>query len=163
MKVVTADLYDKNHHDVDVCEVQFRNYGMRGSFFGRCRTLKVFEDHVPVREALSKNGEGCILVVDGGGSLRIGIMGDMLAEIAVNNGWRGVILFGAIRDSVAIAKLDLGVKAMGATARKAWDKTEGQHGVPLTIGSTRFAADDWIYADADSIVVSKKELALEIS
>ena len=160
MEISTADIYDKYPQDVDVCDVPFRNYGRRDCFFGRCRTLKIFEDHVPVREALSQSGEGCVLVVDGGGSMRIGIVGDKMSAMAVKNGWTGVIVFGAIRDSAGINRLDLAVKALGTTARRAWDKAEGQIGVPLEIGSTRFEAGNWIYADADSILVSKTELDL---
>ena len=120
MDIVTADLYDAHHETVGVCALQFRSFGKRRSFFGPCATVATFEDHTPVLNVLSEPGNGRVLVVDGQGSLRIGLMGDRLAEIGVRNGWAGVVINGAIRDSLGIDALAIGVKALGATARRGW-------------------------------------------
>ncbi len=158
--IVTADIYDVYHASLDVCDLQFRSFGRRRSFYGRCVTVKTFEDHLPVLEALQQPGNGNVLVVDAGGSLRVGVMGDRVAEIGVSNGWAGAIIYGAIRDSVGIDQLDFGVKALGATARRTWLDGTGHHGVPLAFGGARFAPRAWVYADGDCVLLSANELDL---
>lgn len=158
--IVTADIYDIHHASLDVCELHFRSFGQRKSFYGPCVTVKTFEDHLPVLEALQQPGDGNVLVVDAGGSSRVGVMGDRVAEVGVRNGWTGAIIYGAIRDSVGIDQLDFGVKALGATARRTWLHGTGHHAVPVTFGGARFAAGAWVYADADCILVATSELDL---
>ncbi len=160
MQIVTADLYDAHHETVGVCALQFRSFGRLQSFFGPCATVATFEDHTPVLKILSEPGNGRILVVDGQGSLRIGLMGDRLAEIGVRNGWAGVVINGAIRDSLGIDALDIGVKALGATARRGWSSGSSARDVPLEFGGITFAPGSWVYADVDSVLVSPTELAL---
>ena len=156
--ISTADLYDAYPELVRVCETQFRSYGGLTSFCGPCATLATFEDHTPVLQALETPGLGRILVVDGQGSLRIGLMGDRLAGIAVQNGWRGVILNGAIRDTSGINAMALGVKALGVTARKGWQATSGTPGLPVHFGGVTFSPGNWIYADVDCVVISSTKL-----
>lgn len=156
--ISTADLYDAHPDMVRVCETQFLNYGGLTSFCGPCATLTTFEDHTPVLLALETPGLGRILVVDGQGSLRIGLMGDRLAGIAIENGWCGVILNGVIRDTSGIKEMALGVKALGATARKGWQTTSGTPGLPVHFGGVTFSPGDWVYADADCVVTSSTKL-----
>jgi regulator of ribonuclease activity A len=163
MNIVTADLYDQYHSTAAVCEAQFRSYGRRLQFFGPCATLKVFEDHTPVLAALEKPGNGRVLVVDAGGSLRIGVMGDRVAGVGAKNGWTGAVIFGAVRDSLGINELDFGVKALGATARRGWQQTTGLNDIPVTFGSVTFAPGAWIYADQDAVLVSPTKLELPIA
>jgi regulator of ribonuclease activity A len=159
--IVTADLFDAHPDSVGVCDLQFRSYGKRRSFFGACKTLKVFEDHVPVLEALQAPGAGSVLVVDAGGSLRVGVLGDRLAEIGARNGWAGVIVFGAVRDSAGIDQLDFGVKALGTTARRAQMRSAGHSNIAVRIGGVEITPQCWVYADVDSVIVSPKELDLQ--
>ncbi len=156
--VVTADLYDLHHETLRVCDLQFRSFGKFESFYGPCLTLATFEDHTPVLRALETEGRGRILVIDGQGSLRVGLMGDRLAEIGVQNGWRGVVINGAIRDSKGIEALSLGVKALGTTARRGWTKGPSTQGEPLSFGDATFATGDWVYADRDCVIVAAEEL-----
>lgn len=158
--IVTADIYDVHHASLDVCEVQFRSFGQRLSFFGPCSTLSTFEDHTPVLKALSEPGHGRVLVVDGKGSLRVGLMGDRLAEIGASNGWAGLVINGAIRDSAGIDRLAIGVKALGTTARRGWAPGPSERDVPLLIGAAKFTPGDWVYADPDCVIVSPTELDL---
>ena len=152
--VVTADLYDAYHEHLQVCELQFRSFGRIDSFCGPCATLATFEDHGPVLEALQKEGNGQVLVVDGGGSLRVGILGDKLAAIGADNGWVGVIVVGAIRDSRGIDHLNIGIKALGATARRTWSIGAGRHSAPLQFGSVAVRPGHWVYADPDCVLIS---------
>ena len=126
----TADLCDE-HPDVQVLEAALRDFGGRVRFHGEVRTLKVFEDNTLVRQALEQPGEGRVLVVDGGGSLRCALLGDMLAAIGVQNGWAGVVLYGAVRDTAEVGRMPLGVKALGTHPSKSLKRGEGQADVPV--------------------------------
>jgi len=159
--IVTADLYDAHHERVEVIDLQFRGFGGRASFFGPAATLRCFEDHTPVLAQLETPGAGRVLVVDAGGSTRIGVMGDRLAEKAVLNGWRGVVINGAIRDSLGIDALELGVRALGATARRGWSPNGYEVGVDLQFGGATVRPGQWIYADRDSVIIAPEPLALD--
>lgn len=156
--IVTADLYDSHPDAVQVVELQFRPFGKRLSFSGPCATVRTFEDHLPVLKALEREGLGRVLVVDGAGSLRVGVMGDHLAGLGASNGWNGVIIHGAIRDSAAINALDIGVKALGVTARRSWTSSDAEWDVPLEFGGVRITPGDWIYSDVDAVLVSRQRL-----
>lgn len=153
--VITADIYDEYHEHLQVCELQFRSFGQIELFCGPCATVETFENHGPVLEALEKDGSGQILIVDGGGSLRVGVMGDRLAAVGMKNGWVGVVIVGAIRDSRGIDELSIGVKALGATARRNWSVGNGRHGVPLQFGSVTVEAGWWAYADRDCVLFAR--------
>lgn len=154
----TADLYDQHHAILQVCELQFRSFGKHICFAGACVTLTTFEDHTPVLRMLESKGEGRVLVVDGQGSLRVGVMGDRLAGIGVQNGWAGVVINGVIRDSTGIDALAIGVKALGATARRGWVPGPSTSGAPLSMGGITINSGDWIYADRDCVIVAPHAL-----
>jgi regulator of ribonuclease activity A len=160
MAIITADIYDTYHAQLRVCELQFRSFGQNMSFLGECSTLSTFEDHRPVLKILSEPGHGRILIVDGGGSLRIGIMGDRLAGVGAENGWGGLVINGAIRDSLGINALPFGVKALGTTARRSWVSGQSHRDVSVDFGGVRFNPGDWIYADEDCVLVSASPLDL---
>jgi regulator of ribonuclease activity A len=153
----TADLCDA-FPEVEVAEPGLRDYGGRRRFGGPIRTLKVFEDNTLVRQALEQPGQGHVLVVDGGGSLRCALLGDVLAELAVKNGWAGVILYGALRDSEALGQLPLGVKALGTHPRKSHKRGEGQGQVPVRFLGVTFHPGHHVYGDADGLVVAARAL-----
>ncbi|MES2538097.1 MAG: ribonuclease E activity regulator RraA [Pseudomonadota bacterium] len=147
-----ADISDANEDSTQVCELQFRNFGKRLRFQGRCYPLRVHEDHRPVDEVLSQPGEGQVLVVDAAASLRIGVFGDRLAGIAAANGWAGVVIHGAIRDSAAISQMDIGVKALGVTALRGRKAQPSQKGEAVLFGGVRFDRDVHVYCDEDSVL-----------
>ncbi|MEO5614538.1 ribonuclease E activity regulator RraA [Cypionkella psychrotolerans] len=154
----TADLFDAHPDLLAVCDTQFRSFGGQLEFDGPCSTLATFEDHTPVLEVLKTPGLGRVLVVDGRGSLRVGLMGDRLAGIAVENGWAGVIINGAIRDSAGIDALPLGVRALGTTARRGFQATQGHPDVKISFGGVTFAPGNWVYADRDCVVLAELRL-----
>lgn len=158
MEFSTSDIHDAHPRDVSVCDIQFRGFGRLTRFAGRCATVQTFEDHRPVREALGQPGQGRILVVDGGGSLRFALIGDRMVDVAIRNGWAGVVLYAAIRDSEAINALDFGVKAIGTTARRPEAGVGGILDAPVAFGGATFRPGDWIYADADAVLVAGKPL-----
>ncbi|PSK99602.1 regulator of ribonuclease activity A [Murinocardiopsis flavida] len=154
----TADLIDDHGDALVSCEVQFRDLGARAAFHGPVRTVACREDNGLVKELLNGPGGGAVLVVDGGGSLRTALMGDRIAEAAVANGWAGVVVNGAVRDTRALATLDLGIRALGSNPRKSAKAGAGSVDTPVVIGGARFVPGHWLYADPDGIVLSETAL-----
>ena len=126
-------------------------------FCGPCATVDTAENHRPVLAALEKEGNGRVLVVDGHGSLRVGVLGDRIAAKAVANGWIGVVIVGAIRDSHGIDQLNIGVKALGVTARRSFAELKGSEGGVLGFGSVIVEPEQWVYADRDCVLVSREK------
>lgn len=158
MSFLTTDLYDANEGRVAVVEPMFRAYGGRARFAGQVVTLKVYEDNTRVREVLAEPGQGKILVVDGGGSKRCALLGDQIAELAVKNGWEGVVIYGCIRDSVAINALDIGVRALDTNPKKTVKRNEGQRDLVLAFGAVEFVPGHWLYVDEDGLLLSAMPL-----
>ncbi len=158
MSFATADLYDAHGDALRSCVTQFRSYGSRARFSGRISTVRCLEDNALVKQVLATPGEDRVLVVDGGGSLRTALLGDMIATSALENGWAGVVIHGAVRDTVALAGLDLGVKALGANPRKSAKTGLGEIDVPVTFGDVTFGPGEWLYSDEDGILVSDHRL-----
>ena len=136
----------------------FRDFGGRDAFAGPISTLKVFEDNALVRSALEEPGQGRVLVVDGGGSLRTALVGGNLAVLAAKNGWDGVLVYGCIRDSAEIAVVDVGVKALAAMPLKSAKRGWGERDVPVTFAGVTFQPGAWLYADRDGVIVADGEL-----
>lgn len=161
--LLTTDLLD-NHESLlqqetlRVVTPMFQRYGGKTAFAGHIVTLKLFEDNSLVRTALGEPGAGKVLVVDGGGSLRCALLGDQLAELAVKNGWEGVVVYGCIRDSAAINALPLGVRALNTHPLKTVKKNVGERDVPVTFGGVTLKPGEWLCADEDGIIVSTQPL-----
>jgi regulator of ribonuclease activity A len=158
MTFQTADLCDAHEGKVHVVAPMFRSFGGRAAFGGPIATLKLFEDNALVRAALEQPGQGRVLVIDGGGSLRCALVGDQLALLGVKNGWSGVIVYGCIRDSRPISEMDIGVFALATHPMKTVKRGVGEIDVPITFGGVTFIPGQHIYADEDGVIVS--ELAL---
>lgn len=131
----------------------FASYGGRARFCGPVLTVKCFEDNSPVKAALESAGEGRVLVVDGGGSLRRALIGGNIAAAAARNGWAGVVIDGAARDKAELAAADVGIRALALMPMPTDRKTPGQTGVPVLIQGVWVRTGDWLYADEDGIVV----------
>lgn len=161
MSYATTDLCDVHEGKVQV-QVPvlpgLRDLGGRIAFHGVVSTIAAFEDNSRVREAVAEPGTGRVLIVDAGGSLRRAMLGDLLAARAVENGWEGIVILGAIRDSAAIAQLDLGVKALGVCPRKTEKLGAGQRDVALELGGIVVTPGQFVYADADGIVFCESAL-----
>ena len=158
MDISTCDLCDEFEPDVQVAEPLFRSYGGLKSFGGVIATLCVFEDNSLVRDAAESPGEGRVLVVDGGGSLRCSMVGDQVAQAACDNGWAGLIVNGAIRDSADIAAIAIGIKALNTIPRKSIKRGAGERDVTVQFAGVSFAPGHYVYADADGILVAPRDL-----
>lgn len=158
MSFVTCDLCDDHPEKVRVCEPMFANFGGRDAFGGAIVTVKCFEDNSRVKELLATPGEGRVLVVDGGGSLRCALLGDLIGESAVKHGWAGVIVYGCVRDVDALGELDLGVQALAAIPLKSVRKGVGEVDVPVTFGGITFVPGQYVYADNNGVIVASEKL-----
>ncbi|RJS95292.1 ribonuclease E activity regulator RraA [Salinisphaera sp. Q1T1-3] len=155
-----TDLCDAFSDKLQIVEPLFTDFGGRLDFGGPISTVKCFEDNSVVRLALEEPGEGRVLVVDGGGSDRCALLGDNLVQLAIDNGWAGIVVYGCIRDAADISQMDMAVKALNTHPKKSDKKNQGERDVLVRFGGVNFMPDDWLYADLDGIVVSEAELEL---
>ncbi|HSH43334.1 MAG TPA: ribonuclease E activity regulator RraA [Arenicellales bacterium] len=156
--IKTADLYDAYGDLLQVADPLFRQFGRREAFAGPIATVKVFEDNTLVRANLETAGGGYVLVVDGGGSLRCALVGDLLAQLAIDNDWAGIIVNGCIRDSREIDAMDIGIKALATNPAKSEKRGEGQENLVVRFAGVSFTPGHYVYADSDGILVSDKDL-----
>ena len=157
--LITCDIMDQ-HPSLPSCDTQFKLFGRRRTMAGKIRTVKVFEDNTFIRQVLSEAGQGDVLVVDAAASLHCAVVGDMIAKLALDNGWSGVIVYGAIRDSEQIDAMDFCVKALGTNPRKSGKNSHGLIDVPVTFGNVTFVPGQYLYSDADGIVLSAEPISL---
>jgi regulator of ribonuclease activity A len=149
----TTDLCDA-HPEIQVCEPVFQLFGGTVGFSGPITTLKVFEDNSLIKQALESPGEGRVLVVDGGGSRRCGLVGGNLAVSAAANGWAGIVVYGYIRDADELGEQPIGVRALGAYPRKSERGLHsGQAGRTVVFAGVTFHEGAWLAADRDGVVV----------
>lgn len=158
MSVSVTDLSDAHGEKLAILDPMFRDYGGQPAFCGPVVTLKLFEDNSLVRSALEQPGEGRVLVVDGGGSLRCALLGDLLGELAVRNGWAGVVVYGCVRDSRRLGELALGVRALNTHPRKSLKKGVGERDLPVTFAGVTIRPGAWLYADQDGMGVADTRL-----
>jgi regulator of ribonuclease activity A len=149
----TADLYDEHGEQLQSCDLQLRQYGGTALFSGPAVTVSCFQDNALLKSVLSEPGEGRVLVVDGGGSVHTALMGDIIAGLAVDHGWSGVIINGAVRDVAALRGLPVGIKALGSNPRKSAKTGAGERDVVLEFGGCRFTPGARVVSDDDGIVV----------
>ena len=150
--MTTSDLFDE-YPGAASCETQFRQFGAVRSFSGPIATVRCFEDNVLLRAQVSAPGDGRVLVVDGGGSFACALLGDNIAELAVSNGWAGIVVNGCVRDVVALAELQIGIKALGTNPRPSGKAGAGEVDVPVTIGGVAFVPGASLHADDDGVIV----------
>ncbi|MHA7880588.1 MAG: putative 4-hydroxy-4-methyl-2-oxoglutarate aldolase [Saccharospirillum sp.] len=154
----TPDLCDEHPNDVLVLESRFQDFGGKPAFFGQVVTVHCYEDNSRVKELASSEGDGKVMVVDGGASLRKALIGDMIALEAVNHGWQGVVINGCARDIHELKRMPIGVRALASIPLKTDRKGLGEVDVPVTFAGQTIEPGMWLYADETGIVVSQKKL-----
>jgi regulator of ribonuclease activity A len=155
------DLFDDYSEQLQLAEPLFNDYGGNTIFSGEIVTVSCFNDNSKVKELVATNGKGKVMVVDGKASLTNALLGDMLAEKAVSNGWQGIVINGCIRDAGTIATLALGVKALGCHPIKTEKLGIGEINQTINFASLTFIAGEFIYGDANGLAISKKKLMLK--
>jgi regulator of ribonuclease activity A len=157
MTLSTTDVSDA-HPEAQVCDPVFLSWGARPAFSGPITTLKVFEDNTLVRAAVEQPGEGRVLVVDGGGSLRCAMFGGNLGVLAAENGWAGVVVNGAVRDVDELDAQPIGIRGLAAHPRRSEKGMHsGQTGIPVVFAGVVFREGEWLLADRDGILVLPQE------
>ncbi len=151
---ITPDICDKFENQVTLVNFPLQNFGQKSAFWGEIVTVRCYHDNSKVREMLSQNGKGKVLVVDGNGSCQKALMGDQLAILAIDNEWEGVIINGAVRDAAAIAMMEIGLKALGTSPFKTDKRGAGDVNVTLTMHNQMIQPGDYIYADWNGILTS---------
>jgi regulator of ribonuclease activity A len=155
------DICDDFIEQISVLDPLFSDFGGKRKFSGEIATIKCFEDNALVRDAVRSEGRGRVLVVDGGGSLRRALLGDMLAASAAENGWQGLLINGCVRDVEILETIDLGVKALNSHPVKTDKCGAGQHGVNVTFAGAMIRPGYYLYADANGVVVATRNLEVE--
>ncbi|BAQ10266.1 ribonuclease activity regulator protein rraa [Bacillus sp. OxB-1] len=158
MSFKTADLCDEFANEVKVCMMEFNSYGKHKRFSGPIETVRVFEDNVLVKEALQTIPEGSVLVVDGGGSKRCALMGDLLGDIAQTRKLAGVIINGCARDTADIGQQEIGVFAIGSHPMKSIKQGKGERNITLNFGDIDWEPGHYVYADEDGVIVAARNL-----
>jgi len=158
MNVSTPDLSDESEDRSRPCETQLQQYGGLRSFAGPIRTVQCLGDNLLIRQMMETPSSGEVLVVDGGGSLSAALLGDMLAGKGQKNGWSGVVIYGAVRDTPVLAGMNFGVKALGTNPRRGTKLGAGQSDVPVTFGGVTFTPGHWLYSDDDGILVAEQPI-----
>lgn len=151
----TADLYDERGEDLQSVSTQFQNLGGHARFSGPVRTVRCHRDNALLKSILGTPGDGAVLVVDGGGALESALVGDLIAQLAVDNGWAGIIVNGVIRDRVMIGTLPIGLKALGSNPQKSSKTGAGEADVPLKFGGVAFRPGATLFSDEDGILVER--------
>ncbi|HEX2544285.1 MAG TPA: ribonuclease E activity regulator RraA [Ramlibacter sp.] len=152
MTLKTSDLCDACDEALP-CVLPFRGWGQRRAFAGNIRTLRVQDDIALMRDTIGQPGQGQVLVIDAGGSLKRAVFGDVMAAVAVRNGWAGVVINGAIRDGIEIDAMDIGVKALGTVPKRGTRTGAGEVDVPVTFGYVTFVPGRRLVADDDGVIV----------
>ena len=163
MFIDTSELCDLYAEQVDVVEPIFSSFGGVSNFYGKVTTVKCFESNGLIAEVLEENGEGRVLVVDGGGAVRRGLIDAELAQLAVDNGWEGIIVYGAVRQIQQLENLDIGIHALAPIPVSADESGAGESDVPVNFGGVTFFPEDYIYADLTGIILSQEPLDLDDS
>ena len=161
MFIDTSELCDLYAEQVDVVEPIFSSFGGVSNFYGKVTTVKCFESNGLIAEVLEENGEGRVLVIDGGGAVRRGLIDVELAQLAVDNGWEGIIVYGAVRQIQQLENLDIGIHALAPIPVSADESSAGESDVPVNFGGVTFFPEDYIYADLTGIILSQEVLDLE--
>lgn len=158
MAFSTPDICDDYLADLQVLEPIFSEYGASEQFSGEIVTIKCFEDNTLLKKTLGTDGSGKVMVVDGGGSLRRALLGDMLAAMAVDNGWQGVLINGCVRDVEIIKTIKLGVRALNCHPVRSDKRNEGQLNVPIAFAGANIMPGQYLYADENGILIVKSKL-----
>lgn len=148
----TADICDEYGSQARVSNIAFGSYGGVRTFSGIVATVACREDNVLVRSMLEVDGEGKVLVVDGGGSTATALLGDQIGELAAKNGWKGVIVNGAVRDVALLKDLPLGILAIGANPLRSAKRGGGSSQLCVSIGGVPVYPGDSVFADEDGLV-----------
>ncbi|NLS12270.1 putative 4-hydroxy-4-methyl-2-oxoglutarate aldolase [Vibrio sp. SM6] len=160
MSDITPDICDHFAESVTLLNLPLRRFGGRGAFWGEIVTIRCYQDNSRVKEMLAQEGHGKVLIVDGNGSTQRALLGDMLAQSGIDNGWAGVIVYGAIRDVAQLATMDFGVLALATNPFKSDKRDQGEVNVTLTLQNQLVQPNHYVYADENGVLICNEALNL---
>lgn len=152
----TSDIYDERGEELSSLTIRLENLGGKRQFHGPVRTLRCYQDNGLLKRVILTPGDGAVLVIDGGGSMESELLGGLMAQTLAENGWAGVVVYGAVRDRHELAETDLGIKALGSNPRKSAKGGEGEIDAVVEIGQVEFRPGAMLYADDDGILVERR-------
>jgi len=152
----TTDICDEYAEETQIGLPGLQDFGGRISFHGPITTLLLNDDNALVRRTFGEAGNGRVLVIDNGGSMRCAMVGDQLAALAAQNGWAGIVINGCIRDRAELAQIDIGIKALAAMPRRSAKHGAGERDRWLRFAGLIFVPGHYLYADADGIVLATR-------
>lgn len=155
-KLATADVCDALDDDAQLLPSAYKSYGGRSDFAGSAVTLRTLDDNSLLKNLVQTAGEGQVIVVDGGGSSRMALLGGNLAADAASNGWAGIVIHGCVRDLHELCAEDIGIMALGSCPRKSVKRDRGELNVEIAIGHVVIKPGYWVIADADGIVIARE-------
>ncbi|HDR0626908.1 TPA: ribonuclease E activity regulator RraA [Pasteurella multocida] len=161
MYIDTSELCDIYLDQVDVVEPIFSSFGGVNRFYGKVTTVKCFENNGLITDILEENGEGRVLLIDGGGAVRRALVDAELAQLAADNGWEGIIVYGAVRQIQQLEEMDIGIHALAPIPVGADKQNIGEIDVPVNFGGVTFFPEDYVYADLTGIILSQEPLELD--
>ena len=160
LQVSTCDLCDAYKSDtsglVTAMPNVWRSFGQRAAFAGPVTTVKCLDDNSLVKAAVESAGQARVLVVDGAASMARALLGGNLGAAAAANGWAGLVINGCVRDVAELARCDVGIFALASVPMPTQRKEQGLRDLAVQINGCWIKPGDWLYADADGVVVSRK-------
>lgn len=162
MEYNTSALCDVYQDQVDVVEPMFTNFGGLFSFSGQITTVKCYEDNGVIRSVLQEDGQGRVLLVDGGGSLRRALIDAELAGLAEENNWEGLIVYGCVREVDELEEIEIGLQAIASIPVGATQNAIGEIDVPVNFGGVTFLPEDYLYADSTGVIISQEPLDINL-
>ena len=111
-----------------------------------------------MKEILSTNGKGKVLVINSNLITHAAMIGDEIAQKAIDNEWNGVFVAGYVRDIELLREMDLGILALGSTTTKTNKNNKGFLGEDIIFGGVILREDSWLYADKNGWLVSRELL-----
>lgn len=153
------DLFDSHRQKLTLAAPIFNDYGGNRIFYGEIVTVHCWNDNSKVKELVAQNGDGKVMVIDGNASMTNALLGDMLAEQAVKNGWQGIVINGCIRDAGTIGTLPIGVKALACCPIKTEKLGQGEINTRVNFAALSFNPGQYIYGDSNGLAVSKDLLS----
>jgi regulator of ribonuclease activity A len=160
MTFTTAELCDSHAHEdyFQIAEPLFNSYGASPAFCGQITTLKTFENNAQAYTILQEKVQDRVLVIDGGGSHHYALIDEISAKMALENGWKGLVIYGCIRNMASINQLPIGIRALHSQPLQHHKKDPGNRDVLVSFAGVNFKKDHFLYADADGIIVSSTQL-----
>lgn len=145
--------------------------GRRGALHGRIRALRptmkfagtAFTvevrpgDNLMIHAAMSLAKPGDVLVVDGKGDQTAALMGTIMFTACKQLRIAGVVVDGAVRDSLETEELGFPVFSVGTNPNGPTKLVPGRIGHPVTVGGVTVHPGDFILGDADGVVVVERD------